>query len=61
MKGEGCLLPVRPMDVETELSEKRVERNVMEAELDDDALSNSERYHTLESRIAELRSQLDGY
>lgn len=48
------------MDVEAELSEKRVERNVMEAELDDDALAESERYHKLESRIEELRTELDG-
>lgn len=48
------------MDVEPELSEKRVERNVLEMELDDEALSDNERYHHLETRIEELCAERDG-
>jgi hypothetical protein len=45
------------MDGGYELSSMRVERNVLEAELDEEELWDSERYQELEHRIAVLRAE----
>jgi hypothetical protein len=42
------------MDAEYELGAKRIERNVLEAELDDEELWEYERYQRLRREIAEL-------
>lgn len=48
------------MDVEHELSAKRVERNVLEAELNGDELWDNEEYQRLQQRIAELEEMVAG-
>jgi hypothetical protein len=44
------------MDVEYQLGAKRVKRNVLEAELDEEELWNCDEYHRLERQIAELQA-----
>jgi hypothetical protein len=48
------------MDVEHELSAKRIERNVLEAELGGDELWDNEEYQRLQKRIAELEEMVAG-
>lgn len=47
------------MDVQYELSVKRVERNVLRAELDDAELWESEEYQRVLKRIATLEATLE--
>lgn len=47
------------MDIEYELSVKRVERNILRAELDDSELWESEEYQRLVNRIATLEAKLE--
>jgi len=46
-------------DVEYRLSAKRVERNVLEAELTEQELWESEEYQRLEQQIQRLRGELE--
>ena len=46
-------------DVEYRLSAKRVERNVLEAELSEQELWESEEYQRLEQQIQRLRGELE--
>lgn len=48
------------MDVEYELSAKRVERNVLEAELDASELWDYDEYQHLQQRIATLERRVEG-
>jgi hypothetical protein len=47
------------MDVEYKLSQKRLKRNVLEAELDTEELWQNDEYHRLERQIDELRASLE--
>lgn len=47
------------MDIEYQLSNKRVERNVLVAELDEEKLWDCERYHRLNRQIAKLREKCE--
>jgi len=46
------------MDVEYKLSAKKVERNVLEAELEEEDLWENEQYQRLSQQIAELRDRV---
>lgn len=47
------------MDAEYRLSSKKVERNVLQAELPDEELWESDRYQRLEQEIQRLKKQVD--
>lgn len=47
------------MDVAYELSSKRVERNVLQAELEAEELWDSDEFQRLEKQIGELETRLD--
>jgi hypothetical protein len=47
------------MDVEYQLSAKRLERNVLATELDEDELWGCEEYQRLEKLISELQARLN--
>lgn len=47
------------MDVEYELSVKRVELNVLEAEMDPDEMWDSEEFQRLQQQIAALEAKLE--
>lgn len=47
------------MDDAYELSSKRVERNVLQAELEEEELWESEEFQRLEQRIGELKAQME--
>jgi hypothetical protein len=56
----GSRLDLRRMDQEYRLGSKKVERNVLRAELSEEELWESDRYQRLQKEIQRLEREVDG-